>query len=474
LLDFSQLIRVLDEHHCSFVAVTQNFNTYDSMGRLTLNILLSFAQFERELDAERIRDKIKASKQKGLWMGGTVPLGYEVKDRKLKIVDKEAKIVKLIFEKYRDTRSVRGVAQYLRDHMYLNKARYHKNLGKTEAGKFTTDTVRRILLNPIYAGKLSHKGTLYEGVHEAIISYDEWQEIQRIKDSNSDTRHYISRNYTEAMLKSMLITGDGKYRFMSYHVIKNKTVHYYYKAQAQVREGKQACDIRAIPMHELDTFVLQKLIHVIKAPGVLNALSKKMSETQINANLLTILKKLKDTDEIIKKIPPEVRRHFVILMLERVLINPDNIVLEFTKAGAELFLLAQGQQDVNTDDVFGDEKLICPVNLRKQSGQVKIKVSQGEFREEMDPKLICAIHKAFAWHRALTRDNLTMRELAGKENVSRRYMTKMLRLVNLAPDIIQMICRGQQPETLTLTRILNKGIPVLWSEQRKVFNINCK
>jgi hypothetical protein len=199
-----------------------------------------------------------------------------------------------------------------------------------------------------------------------------------------------------------------------------------------------------------------------------------MSETQINANLLTILKKLKDTDEIIKKIPPEVRRHFVILMLERVLINPDNIVLEFTKAGAELFLLAQGQQDVNTDDVFGDEKLICPVNLRKQSGRVKIKVSQGEFREEMDPKLICAIHKAFAWHRALTRDNLTMRELACKENVSRRYMTKMLRLVNLAPDIIQMICSGQQPETLTLTQILNKGIPVLWSEQRKMFNINCK
>jgi DNA invertase Pin-like site-specific DNA recombinase len=472
LLDFSQLIRVLDEHHCSFVAVTQNFNTYDSMGRLTLNILLSFAQFERELDSERIRDKIKASKQKGIWMGGAVPLGYEVKDRKLEIVDEEAKIVKLIFEKYRDYRSMRIVAQYLRDNHILNRSRYHRNTGKNERLPFTSCSVGRIIINPIYAGKLSYKGELHEGVHEAIIPYEEWKEIQKIKDTNFKRSTQISRRYGEAMLKSLLVTGDGKYRFMAYHAKKGSVVHHYYAVQAKVREGKDYCDIRNIPMAELDTFILQKIIRVLRSPLIVDELTRQMANTPVNAGIFEIVKALDNTDLIIKKLSPEARRHLVILMVKEIRLNPDNVVIVFTKEGSKLLLTTRGKTPSESDELVENEQMICPINLRKKSGQVKL-IAEG-MSNTTDTVLLKALYKAHAWQKALMQDNMTMQQLSQKEKISRRYMAKMIRLTALAPDIIEAIYQGTQPESLTLTRLLNCQIPVLWSEQRKVFNINCK
>jgi DNA invertase Pin-like site-specific DNA recombinase len=472
LLDFSQLIRVLDEHHCSFVAVTQNFNTYDSMGRLTLNILLSFAQFERELDSERIRDKIKASKQKGIWMGGAVPLGYEVKDRKLEIVDEEAKIVKLIFEKYRDYRSMRIVAQYLRDNHILNRSRYHRNTGKNERLPFTSCSVGRIIINPIYAGKLSYKGELHEGVHEAIIPYEEWKEIQKIKDTNFKRSTQISRRYGEAMLKSLLVTGDGKYRFMAYHAKKGSVVHHYYAVQAKVREGKDYCDIRNIPMAELDTFILQKIIRVLRSPLIVDELTRQMASTPVNAGIFEIVKALDNTDLIIKKLSPEARRHLVILMVKEIRLNPDNVVIVFTKEGSKLLLTTRGKTPSESDELVENEQMICPINLRKKSGQVKL-IAEG-MSNTTDTVLLKALYKAHAWQKALMQDNMTMQQLSQKEKISRRYMAKMIRLTALAPDIIEAIYQGTQPESLTLTRLLNCQIPVLWSEQRKVFNINCK
>jgi hypothetical protein len=463
---------VLDEHHCSFVAVTQNFNTYDSMGRLTLNILLSFAQFERELDSERIRDKIKASKQKGIWMGGAVPLGYEVKDRKLEIVDEEAKIVKLIFEKYRDYRSMRIVAQYLRDNHILNRSRYHRNTGKNERLPFTSCSVGRIIINPIYAGKLSYKGELHEGVHEAIIPYEEWKEIQKIKDTNFKRSTQISRRYGEAMLKSLLVTGDGKYRFMAYHAKKGSVVHHYYAVQAKVREGKDYCDIRNIPMAELDTFILQKIIRVLRSPLIVDELTRQMASTPVNAGIFEIVKALDNTDLIIKKLSPEARRHLVILMVKEIRLNPDNVVIVFTKEGSKLLLTTRGKTPSENDELVENEQMICPINLRKKSGQVKL-IAEG-MSNTTDTVLLKALYKAHAWQKALMQDNMTMQQLSQKEKISRRYMAKMIRLTALAPDIIEAIYQGTQPESLTLTRLLNCQIPVLWSEQRKVFNINCK
>lgn len=471
LIDFSQLVKVLDEHHCSFVAVTQNFNTYDSMGRLTLNILLSFAQFERELDAERIRDKIKASKQKGIWMGGAIPLGYEVKNRRLEIIDEEAQIVKLIYEKYKDYRSMRIVANFLRKNNLLNKARYHRNTGKNERAAFTSDAVKRIIINPIYAGKLSHKGVLHDGIHEAIIPYEEWKEIQKIKEANYDKSTQPSRKYGEAMLKGLLETGDGKYKFMSYHKKKGSVIHYYYAAQSKVHEGSMYCDIRNIPMAEFDNFILQKLVQILKSPLLLDELTQQIAETSTHAGIFEIMKALDNTDLIIQKLTPDARRHLVVLMVSKVKVNSDSLTIKFTSEGSKLLLTSQGITASENDHLRANKELTYPMNLHKKNGRVRI-IADG-MDNTTDTTLLKALYKAHTWNKALMQNNMTMEQLSKQEKISRRYMAKIIHLTYLAPDIVNAIYKGQQPESLTLSRLLNNPIPVLWSDQRKEFNINC-
>ena len=168
LSDFSKMIDVFDKHKCSFVSVTQNFNTSDSMGRLTLNMLLSFAQFEREIGAERVRDKTAASKKKGMWTGGAVPFGYQNINKKLEINPDEAEAVKFMFEMYHRYNSVMAVCKLMYEHGY--KA-------------FRRDAVKRMLKNPIYMGKIKYGQELYDGQHQAIVTPELFASVQQIRDT---------------------------------------------------------------------------------------------------------------------------------------------------------------------------------------------------------------------------------------------------------------------------------------------------
>jgi site-specific DNA recombinase len=179
LTDFAKMVEVFDAHGVSFVAVTQQFNTTTSMGRLTLNILLSFAQFEREVTGERIRDKIAASKRKGLWMGGVTPLGYEVRDRKLVPMPAEAEVVNLIYRQYLDLGSVRQLKQELDHNGIRSKIRTHVN-GSSVGGKpFSRGALYALLANPIYVGEIAHKRVRYPGQHEAIVGRATWEAVQQ-------------------------------------------------------------------------------------------------------------------------------------------------------------------------------------------------------------------------------------------------------------------------------------------------------
>ncbi|MGH9552273.1 MAG: recombinase family protein, partial [Terriglobales bacterium] len=179
LLDFAKIVEVFDAHGVSFVSVTQAFNTSTSMGRLTLNVLLSFAQFEREVTGERIRDKIAASKRKGMWMGGFEPLGYDVKDRMLVINRDEAKSVRFIFRRYLELGSVYKLKDELAAKRITSKLRPNAN-GKARGGRpIAAGALYHLLQNPIYCGRIAHKGQSYEGVHEAIIEPELWEAVQR-------------------------------------------------------------------------------------------------------------------------------------------------------------------------------------------------------------------------------------------------------------------------------------------------------
>jgi DNA invertase Pin-like site-specific DNA recombinase len=178
LMDFSKLVEVLDRNEVTFVSVTQQFNTTTSMGRLTLNILLSFAQFEREVTGERIRDKIGASKKKGMWMGGYVPIGYEAKDRSLVIVESEAETVRTIFRLYLELGTVTLVEEALRQRGIMTK-RHVAASGRTTGGKpLNRGHLYKLLGNPLYVGEISHKGTTWPGQHPAIIDRETWEAVQ--------------------------------------------------------------------------------------------------------------------------------------------------------------------------------------------------------------------------------------------------------------------------------------------------------
>ena len=180
LADFAKIVEIFDAHGVSFVAVTQQFNTTTSMGRLTLNVLLSFAQFEREVTGERIRDKIAASKQKGMWMGGTVPLGYDVRDHRLLVNPKEAATVRLIFQRYIELRSVRQVRDELDRRSIVSKQRVSKSGARSGGLRFGRGALYEMLANPIYVGEIRHKRVSHPGQHEAIIERSLWQRVQEL------------------------------------------------------------------------------------------------------------------------------------------------------------------------------------------------------------------------------------------------------------------------------------------------------
>src|SRR5208283_3564611 len=180
LADFAKMVELFDARGISFVAVTQQFNTTTSMGRLTLNVLLSFAQFEREVTGERIRDKIAASKRKGMWMGGTVPLGYDVRDRRLVVNRAEAVTVRLIFKLYTELKSVRRVRDELDRRSIVSKKRVSKAGARSGGVRFGRGALYQMLANRIYVGEIRHKRVSHHGQHEAIIERSMWQRVQEM------------------------------------------------------------------------------------------------------------------------------------------------------------------------------------------------------------------------------------------------------------------------------------------------------
>lgn len=257
LMDFSKLVEVFDAHGVTFVSVTQSFNTTTSMGRLTLNVLLSFAQFEREVSAERIRDKIAASKKKGMWMGGNPPLGYKVENRQLLINDNEAPLAQHIFDRYLALGSVQKLKQELEQGDIKSPNRISQRgriLGDT---RYSRGALYAILKNPIYIGKIRHKDTIYNGQHEALIPDEIWQRVQASLDKPVGARVGQQKNRHKNLLQGILFDGDG-ILYSPVHTKKaNGKSYRYYVSQhlLQYRDHPKGVMAR-LPAHEIEQAVL--------------------------------------------------------------------------------------------------------------------------------------------------------------------------------------------------------------------------
>ena len=258
LMDFARLVEVFDRHGVTFVSVTQSFNTTTSMGRLTLNILLSFAQFEREVIGERIRDKFAASRARGMWMGGHPPLGYDVLDRKLVVNEAEAAVVRHIFEQFARLGSPAKLVTVLRAEAVTTKR--GKPIDKND--------LHRLLRNRVYLGDAVHKGVAHLGEHAAILTQPQWDRAQAIHTEPPRRRANTARAQTPALLKGLLFGPDG--RAMSpTHTRRRGRQYRYYVGQRVLKEGADDCPVARLPAAQIEGMVVAQLRALFRTPEVI-------------------------------------------------------------------------------------------------------------------------------------------------------------------------------------------------------------
>jgi site-specific DNA recombinase len=313
MLDFLNLIEMFESHGITFVSVTQSFNTKDAMGRMALNILVTFAQFERELIGERIRDKVAASRKRGKWMGGWAPLGYEVRDRKLIIQPEDAERVRAIFRRFVQLKSATLLARELVSAGATN--RYGHLLDK--------GVLYRLLNNRVYIGEAVHKGTSYPGEHEPIIDQKLWEQVRVILRVSPRTRAGIGRAQTPAPLRGLLFGPDGA-AMSPTHTRRSGKLYRYYISQTAMKRGS-GCTVGPVPAGEIERIVLDQVRHLIRSPEVIvqtwraaRKLSCQVTEAEVRA-ALTEFEKLWD------ELFPAEQARIVELLVQRISVHPDRL-----------------------------------------------------------------------------------------------------------------------------------------------------
>ena len=322
LMDFAKLVDVFDAHDVTFVSVTQSFNTTTSMGRLTLNILLSFAQFEREVIGERIRDKVAASRKRGLWMGGHPPLGYDVKDRKLVVNEAEAATVRMIFERFLSVGSATVLARTLAAEGVTTKR------GKP----IDKGALYKLLNNRVYIGKAVHKGTAYPGEHEAIIGQDLWDKVHAIITESPRTRANHTRARTPALLKGLIFGADGR-AMTPVHTRKRDRLYRYYVAAGLLKGDTPAGVVRRVAAAEIEAAVIDQLRGLLRAPEVIVAGWVKLRDRDDGLGESDMREALQSLDPLWDQLFPAEQARVLQLLIERVVVHPDRLDLHIRVDG---------------------------------------------------------------------------------------------------------------------------------------------
>jgi len=307
LMDFSKLVEVFDRNNVTFVSVTQSFNTTTSMGRLTLNILLSFAQFEREVTGERIRDKIAASRKKGMWMGGTVPLGYDVRDRRLVINRAEAKTVCMVFERFAEIGSATELGRELRKTSVMTK----------QGRPISKGHLYRLLNNRVYIGEAVHKGQSYPGQHKGIIPRALWGKVHAILTESPRKRASNTRAQTPALLKGLLFGPDGA-AFSPSHTRKKQRLYRYYVSQTILRHGAGTCPVGRVPAAEIEAAVIDQLRAVFRQPEIIVGTWKAAKPHDTDVTEADAREALMQFDPLWDELFPAEQARIVQLLIERV------------------------------------------------------------------------------------------------------------------------------------------------------------
>jgi len=322
LMDFARLVEVFDRNDVTFVSVTQSFNTTTSMGRLTLNILLSFAQFEREVIGERIRDKFAASRKRGMWMGGWAPLGYEVRDRKLVVVGPEAATVRMIFERFVKLGSATRLAAELTGQDVTNKRGRPMDKG----------LIYKLLNNPVYVGDAVHKGECYRGEHEGIVSKDLWDKVHLILQKNPRSRATMTRSQTPALLKGLLFGPTG-HAMAPTHTRKCGRLYRYYVSTAILKGSRDACPIGRLAAGAIETAVIEQIRRLLVSPEMIVATWKACRAEDSAITEAEVREALYRFDDLWAELFPAEQARIVQLLVERVDVADDGISIHLRTDG---------------------------------------------------------------------------------------------------------------------------------------------
>ena len=454
LMDFAKIVDVFDKHETSFVSITQQFNTTTSMGRLTLNILLSFAQFEREVTGERIRDKFAASKKKGMWINGMPPMGYVKKDGKLEIELKEAKVVKLIFEKYLEIGTVPELVTYLQEN------NIHTRSGKN----FYKGHLYKILQNKTYIGKIVHKNNVYDGLHDPIINFDIFNKTQQLLTKNALIRKNSTNAESGSLLKGKLF--DDKNNYMS-------PAHSNKRIASKGRNGQDVESCRVDPFNASNQAACKRYRYYVSQAQIQNRLQDLGSVSKISAGEIEnfVTEKLKEyafskihLQGLFAKYPvrqqkmifeqiesKEIDVNFIRHALLKVRISKEMVSIIFSKTllkeAIEYLIFGTNLPVEQKYDKNSIEELNYNIRISSTTKNGSKIIIGDTCRKEVNKFLLEAIVKSFYYHKLMFENKLT------SEQKANTYIYRLMKLRFLPKNIIQDILTGNHEPDWTIDKL---------------------
>lgn len=488
LADFAKLIELFEKHNVSFVSVTQDFNTSTSAGRLFLNMLFSFAQYEREIIAERTRDKMTASRKKGMWMGGTVPFGYDAVDKKLVINKEEAEILHFIYDRFIETESVVQVVKEVREKGYITKSRSTRS-GKSIGGKsLDKGTIYRILETPIYTGKVVSHGNIYDGRHEAIITNEKWEQIRAIM--NEDPRRKIAtkRTPTPAYLRGVISCGGCMSGMLPTHTLKKGKQYRYYVPDAHVKKQCQNCKVGHISAGIVEEKVFEEVKLLLRSPEIVAKVTEIVQQNNPKYSEELVRKSLVHVSALWDELFPVEQNRIIKLLIKDVIVTEKLLTVHLYAQG--MGSLVQELHNINITDKTtkelneyiqkdisynAQEKIFIvniPSSFTRRSGRKFVIIPENHTAEDKtENKIISALGKARLWKNQIEQGKVfSLEEIAIREGVNKSHISRILNLNLLAPDIIEKIIHDTAGN-LNLSDLTKAG-PMEWEEQRKMLGLN--
>ena len=432
------------------------------MGRLTLNMLLSFAQFEREVTGERIRDKIAASKRKGIWMGGPVPLGYDVIDRKLVVNGAEAELVRHIMQRYIALNSVRDLVRELKHEGYRTKVQVRTSTGNRGGCSFERGTLYHLLSNRIYRGMIVHKGEAFSGEHEAIVPEELWDQVQAKLAERSQGGNSRTISSKVSLLTGLLYDGAGRAMVCS-HTQKGNRRFRYYNTRPELVDQNTAWRVKA---QDIEAIVMDQIVRTLHRPTEVESL---LQPNSYNAEQLqAVIAGCANLADQLAVSPDTLKYDIVQQIVHRIELHEGKVVLNFNNSGL-LSMIPSDQILATSSDNLVIECAAAKVRRGQELRLVIPPVSDHDSAVMRDERLINLLADArFTLALVKANPHKSIPSIASEYKRCRIRIGKLLRVACLAPDIVVAIVEGRQPLGLTARKLLDTELPLSWDAQKRL------